>query len=116
MQCQIITFLILKSDNISKSRIDLKKYFYQIKNKRYIYNHLTLPLGTFVIYIYFLLFHVKIEEKKMWVDYWGEGGGKGYVGTIGVGRGRGGGAGGPAAFSSPMSFSSHAYGTKYRST
>ena len=44
-QCQIITFLILKSDNIKKSRIDLKGIILQVpSNQSYIYYYFTLHL------------------------------------------------------------------------
>ena len=50
-QCQIITFLILKSDNIENSRIELKGIVLQVRSSQsYIYYYFTLQLGTFVIF------------------------------------------------------------------
>ena len=49
-QCQIIIFLILKSDNIENSRIDLSKYL-QIK----------LKLHLLLLFLPFNLFHIYIE-------------------------------------------------------
>ena len=80
-QCQIITFLILKSDIIENSRLELKgvnsfaSTFKSNKSYTCIYNYFTLQLGTIVI---FSCFTQKLKE--MWVDYWGGGGVKGYVG------------------------------------
>ena len=63
-QCQIITFLILKSDNIENSRIELKGIVLpapsnQIKVTVIIY-FCTLQLGTFVI---FSCFTQKLKEN-----------------------------------------------------
>ena len=54
-QCQIITFLILKSDIIKKSRIELRGIVLPIPSNQisYIYYYCTLQLGTFVIFSYF---------------------------------------------------------------
>ena len=74
-QCQIITFLILKSDVIQISRIEL--------------NGIVLPVPsnqikvTFIIILPFNLGHLWFFSvshrnwRKIWVDYWG--GAKGYV-------------------------------------
>ena len=62
-QCQIITFLILKSDIIENSRIELRGIVLPVPSnqiKVYIYFYFTLQLGTFVI---FCLFHIEIEGK-----------------------------------------------------
>ena len=51
-RCQIITFLILKSDNIENSRVELKGIvcqYLQIKLKLHFY-YFTLQPGTFVIF------------------------------------------------------------------
>ena len=64
-QCQIITFLILKSDNIESSRIELKGKDLQVpSNQSYNYYYFTLQLGTFVI---FSSFHIDIEGKGGWI-------------------------------------------------
>ena len=78
-QCQIITFLILKSDIIENSRIDLKGIVLPALSNQisYIYYYFTLQLGTFVI---FFLFHIEIEGKGGWIICGGGGGDKGYVG------------------------------------
>ena len=52
-QCQIITFLILKSDNIENSRIELKGIVLQERSNQIkvtFYYYFTLQLGTFVIF------------------------------------------------------------------
>ena len=61
-QCQIITFLILKSDIIENSRIELRNSLASTfkSNKSYIYYYFTLQLGTFVI---FSCFTSKLKEK-----------------------------------------------------
>ena len=51
--CQIITFLILKSDNIENSRIDLKGIILQVPSNQIkvtFYYYFTLQLGTVVIF------------------------------------------------------------------
>ena len=75
-QCQIITFLILKSDIIENSRIELRG--------------IVLPLPSnqikvaFIIIFPFNLVHLCFfpvshrNRRKRWVDYWR--GAKGYVG------------------------------------
>ena len=58
-QCQIITFLIFKSDIIENSRIELRGIVLPVPtNQNYIYYYFTLQLGTFVI---FFLSHIEIE-------------------------------------------------------
>ena len=75
-QCQIIIFLILKSDNIENSRIEWKGIVFK-SNKSYIYYYFTLQLGTFVI---FFLFHIEIERKSEGII--GRGGGGGAKGML----------------------------------
>ena len=59
-QCQIITFLILKSDIIENSRIELRGIVLHLKKLKYSYYYFTLQLGTFVI---FSCFTQKLKEK-----------------------------------------------------
>ena len=61
-RCQIITFLILKSDIIENSRIELRNSLASTfkSNKSYIYYYFTLQLGTYVI---FSCFTSKLKEK-----------------------------------------------------
>ena len=81
-QCQIITFLIFKSDNIENSRIELKGIVLQVRSNQisYINHYFTLQLGTFC---HFFLFHIELEGKCGWIiggpkgmlaplsNYWG---------------------------------------------
>ena len=70
-QCQIITFLILKSDKIEISRIERNSFASSFKsNLSYIYYYFTLEHGTFVI---FSLFHIEIEGKCRWIIGWQKG-------------------------------------------
>ena len=65
-QCQIITFLILKSDNIENSRINLKGLFCK---------YLQIQLKLHLLFFYpstwyicdFFLFHIEIEGKCGWI-------------------------------------------------
>ena len=73
-QCQIITFLILKSDILENSRIELRGIVLpdlQIKLKLHL---LFYPSTWYVCDFY--LFHIEIEGKDGWII----GGAKGYVG------------------------------------
>ena len=77
-QCQIITFLILKSDNIENSRIELKGIVLQVRsNQIKVTFIIILPFSTWYI-CHFFLFHIEIEGKCGWI-IGGGGGGKGYV-------------------------------------
>ena len=51
-QCQIITILILKSDNIENSRIELKGIVVQVPSNQINFTFIifTLQLSTFVIF------------------------------------------------------------------
>ena len=93
-QCQIITFLILKSDIIENIRIELRGIVLPAPSNQIscIYYYFTLQLGTFLI---FFLFHIEIEGKGRWIIWGGGGGGggKGYVGPPLKLLGGGGGAG-----------------------
>ena len=74
-QCQIITFLILKSDIIENSWIELRGIYFcqylQIKLKL----HLLLFYPSTWYTCDFFLFHIEIEGKGGWII----GGAKGYV-------------------------------------
>ena len=48
--CQIITFLILKSDIIENSRIELKEIVLPVPSNQISYYYFTLQLGTIVIF------------------------------------------------------------------
>ena len=83
-QCQIITFLILKSDNIENSRIELKGIVLpclQIILKL----HLLLFYPSTWYICDFFLFHIEIEGKCGWIIGGGErgvGGGRGAKGML----------------------------------
>ena len=66
-QCQIIAFLILKSDNIENSRIELKGIVFprylQIKIKL----HLLLFYPSTWYICDFFLFHIELEGKCRWI-------------------------------------------------
>ena len=68
-QCQIITFLILKSDIIENSRIELRGIVLPAPS-----NHIKV---TFIIILSFNLFHIEIEGKGGWIIGGGGGGGGG---------------------------------------
>ena len=76
-QCQIITFLILKSDIIENSRIELRGIVLPVPG-----NQIKLKLHLLLFYpstwyiCDFFLFHIEIEGKGGWII----GGAKGYVG------------------------------------
>ena len=73
-QCQIITFLILKSDNIENSRIELKGIVLQVRsNQIKVTFIIILPFSTWYI-CHFFLFHIEIEGKCGWII--GGGGGQ----------------------------------------
>ena len=63
-QCRIITFLILKSDQIENSRIELKGIVLPVPS-----NQIKV---SFIIILPFSLVHLWFfSKRKMWVDYWG---------------------------------------------
>ena len=75
-QCQIITFLILKSDIIENSRIELRGIVLPVPSNQ-------IKVAFIIIFpfnlVYLCFFPVsRRNRRKRWVDYWG--GGKGYVG------------------------------------
>ena len=68
-QCQIITFLILKSDNIENSSMDLKGIILQVSsNQIKVTVIIILPFNVVHLW-YFPVLHR--SWRKMWVDYWG---------------------------------------------
>ena len=64
-QCQIITFLILKSDNIENSRIELKGIVLQVRSNLKL--HLLLFYFSTWHICHFVLFHIEIEGKCGWI-------------------------------------------------
>ena len=65
-QCQIITFLILKSDNIENSRIELKGIVLQVRsNQIKVTFIIILPFN--LVHLSFFLFHIEIEGKCGWI-------------------------------------------------
>ena len=78
-QCQIITFLISKSDNMENLRIVLKGIVLPVpSNQIKVLLLLFYPLTWYVCD--FFLFQIEIEGKCGWTIRGGGGGGKGYVG------------------------------------
>ena len=69
-QCQVITFLILKSDNIENSRIDLKTIILQVPSN--------IIKVTFIIILYPPTWYI----CDLWVDYWGVGVAKGMLAPL----------------------------------
>ena len=79
-QCQIITFLILKSDNIENSRIELKGIVLPVHSNQIKVTFIIKFLPFNLVHLWF--FPVSHRNwRKMWVDGWIKwGGGKRYVG------------------------------------
>ena len=73
-QCQIITFLILKSDNIENSRVELKGIVLPVPSNQIKATFLLFYPSTWYICDFFL-FHIEIEGLCGWII----GGAKGYV-------------------------------------
>ena len=72
-QCQIITFLILKSDIIENSRIELKGIVLQVRSNQIKVTFILFYPSTWYICDFFL-FHIESEGKFGWII------GKGCVG------------------------------------
>ena len=84
-QCQIITILILKSDIIENSRIELRGIVLPVPSNQLKLHLLLFYPSTWYI-CDFSLFHIEIEGKGGWIiggakgmlaplsNYWGEGG------------------------------------------
>ena len=77
-QCQIITFLILKSDNIENSKIELKRIFLQDLQIKFKIHLLLFYPSTWYICDFFM-FHIEIEGKCGRII---GGGDKGYVAPL----------------------------------
>ena len=71
-QCQIITFLILKSDNIENSRIDLKGIILQVTSNQIKVTFIIILSFNLVHLCFFFLFHIEIEGKYWWIIGGGE--------------------------------------------
>ena len=72
-QCHIITFLILKSDIIENSRIELKGIVLPLPSNQ-IKVIFIIILPFYLIHLWFFLFHIEIEGKGGWII--GGGGGQ----------------------------------------
>ena len=74
-RCQIITFLILKSDIIENSRVELRGIILSVPS-----NQIRLKLNLLLFYpstwyiCDFFLFHIEIEGKGGWIILGGGGG------------------------------------------
>ena len=73
-QCQIITFLILKSDIIENSRIELRGIVLPVPSNQLKLHLLLFYPSTWYICDFFL-FHIEIEGKGGWIIGGGGGGG-----------------------------------------
>ena len=65
-QCQIITFLILKSDNIENSIIELKGIVLQVRSNQIKVTFIIILLFK-LVHLSFFLFHIEIEGKCGWI-------------------------------------------------
>ena len=97
-QCQIITFLILKSDYIENSRIELKGIVLPVPSNQIKVTCIIILPSTWYIYD-FSLFHIEIEGKGGWII---GGGAKGMLAPLSNYWGGGGGGGRGLAFPTPM--------------
>ena len=77
-QCQIITFLILKSDIIENSRIELRGIVLPVSSTEIKVTFIIILLFNFFSFCDFFLFHIEIEGKGGWIIL-GEGGAKGML-------------------------------------
>ena len=84
-QCQIIVFLILKSEYLENSRIELKGIVLPVPSNQIKVTFIIIYPSTWYICDFFL-FHIEIEGKCGWI-IWGA---KGYVGAPSQIIGRGG--------------------------
>ena len=65
-QCQIITFLILKSDIIEYSRIELRGIVLPLPSNQ-IKVIFIIILPFYLIHLRFFLFHIEVEGKGGWI-------------------------------------------------
>ena len=77
-QCQIITFLILKSDIIENSLIELRGIVLPVPSNQKLHLLLFYPSTWYICD--FFLFHMEIEGKGGWII--GGLGGQGYVAPL----------------------------------
>ena len=77
-QCQIITFLILKSDIIENSRIELRGIVLPVPSNQIKVAFIIIFPFNLVHLCFFFLFHIEIEGKCGWI-IGGGGVAKGYV-------------------------------------
>ena len=76
-QCQIIIFLILKSDIIENSRIELRGIVLPVpSNQIKVAFIIILPFNLIYGICDFFLFHIEIEGKGGWIIVGGGGGGQ----------------------------------------
>ena len=80
-QCQTITFLVLKSDIIENSRIELRGIVLPAPSNQIKKLHLLLFYPSTWYICDFFLFHIEIEGKGGW-NIWGGGGGGGGGGQM----------------------------------
>ena len=77
-QCQTITFLVLKSDIIENSRIELRGIVLPAPSNQIKKLHLLLFYPSTWYICDFFLFHIEIEGKGGW-NIWGGGGANGML-------------------------------------
>ena len=82
-QCQIITFLILKSDIIENSRIELRGIVLPVPSNQIKVTFIIILPFNLVHLLFFSLFHIEIEGKGGWIIGAGVGGGGGEAGANG---------------------------------
>ena len=79
-QCQIIIFLILKSDILENSRIELRGTVLPVpSNQIKVTFIIILPCN--VVHLCFFMFHIEIEGKS-WLIIWGGGRAKGMLAPL----------------------------------
>ena len=76
-QCQIITFLIFKADNIENSRIELKGIVLQVPSNQIKVTFIIILPFNLVHLCDFFLVQKEIEGKFGWIIWWWGGGGGG---------------------------------------
>ena len=81
-QCQIITFLILKSDNIENSRIESTGIVLQVRSNQIKVIFIIILPFNLVHLSFFFLFHIEIEGKCRGIIVAGRGGAKGMLAPL----------------------------------